>query len=143
MALTYNYDHPDELAFVRTYLMNMPSVLRPTEPGDPSVPSEAYGALPVVNHGRWVIGCPFCNSAQLAFQRQTVFWCVECGNETVQSQWLSVRWPIDSEMADITAALEARPDWTSRNWVTGQPVPELWAENIEHQVIPANMRMGR
>lgn len=140
MAMTYNYDYTDEIAFVRSYLNAMPPEHRPAYPGDPATPSEAYAALPVVNWGRWVIGCPFCNSAQLAFPRQSVFWCVECGNALANGLWLSVRWPLDSEMVDITAALEVRPDWSSRNWVTGEVVTRLWGENIEHQLTPSDFR---
>jgi hypothetical protein len=75
--------------------------------------AEAY-----VNHGRWMVDCPWgCRSAQHASKSDHRFFCVECDSGATKA-WCHVTWPSDLEVAAIEAALGLRPDVTKRNWLT-------------------------
>lgn len=101
--------------------------------------AEAY-----VNHGNWMIDCPFgCNSAQHASRKDHRFFCVECDSGGTNS-WVRVSWPDEDETAAIEAALGVRPEIPTRNWLTAnmraashQPpeaVLDLVADNEAHGV---------
>lgn len=84
--------------------------------------------LPVeVNHGRWIVNCPFCPGAELADPDDPRFFCLSCGNADANHEWLRVRWPVDKEV--IEAVLLARPKDETQNWKEGEPVDKLQAEN--------------
>ena len=84
-----------------------------------------------VNHGNWMVDCPFpgCNSAQYASRTDHRFFCVECGRG-----WAPVAWPGDLDVAAIEAALSIRPESSTRNWAPGETVAELQADNAAHGV---------
>ena len=85
-----------------------------------------------VNHGRWLVDCPFgCASAQHAVRSDRRFFCVECSNGGT-CMWVPVVWPDDDQVAAIEELLEARPDPTTRNWRPGEPVDSLADENTAH-----------
>lgn len=88
-----------------------------------------------VNGGRWVVRCPFCNSAQHASHTDPRFMCVPaphgCSNESVGGKWLKVQWPKNPEL--IEAALSPRP-MPNRNWKPGESIDYLLAENAAHGV---------
>lgn len=88
-----------------------------------------------VNHGRWIIDCPRCNTG----------WCVrpetpsllldarggahsECSCGAV----LVVQFP--NETAEIDRLLAVRPDDLNRNWRTPETVFDLRIENAAHGV---------
>jgi hypothetical protein len=83
--------------------------------------------LAYANHGRWVAGCPRCNSAEHLRERERYFRCQLCGFND------RLRWPRNHKQ--IEAALAPRPT-PNRNWYPGETVGELIAENIEHGIIP-------
>jgi|ETNmetMinimDraft_23_1059889.scaffolds.fasta_scaffold120158_2 hypothetical protein len=90
-----------------------------------------------INHGRWVIECPDCNGAQIASEEERRFWCLGCGNASVNFAWRHVRMP--RERADIEAVLLRRPAARSdkaitRNWLPGETLRELEMENASHGV---------
>jgi hypothetical protein len=88
--------------------------------------------LPVrVNHGRWVVDCPVCLSAQLASFTEQRFLCAECGNVSVGGKWLSIVWPPDA--VAIENALVIRPT-ENRNWLPGETVADLRRENTGHGI---------
>lgn len=88
--------------------------------------------LPVrVNHGRWVVDCPVCLSAQLASFTDPRFLCVTCGNVNVDGKWFRLAWPANA--AAIEAALVIRPT-ENRNWSPGETVADLRRENTEHGI---------
>lgn len=62
-----------------------------------------------VNHGRWLVGCPRCNSAQYATLSDPRFWCALCGYG-----WAAVTFP--EELQLIEATLMARPSPLNRNF---------------------------
>lgn len=92
-------------------------------------------ALAFVEHGRWLVRCPFCPSAQIASRTKRRFFCVECGHVAQEDHpsWLAVQWPTQWER--IEQLLGRRPDRMSRNWVVGEPVERLEAENAAHNVL--------
>jgi hypothetical protein len=86
-----------------------------------------------VNHGRWVVRCPFCAGAQLAHPDRTDrFFCIDCLNDLAGRQWISVTWPDD--VSAIESVLELRPEVTTRSWWPHETVEDLRAENIAHGV---------
>jgi hypothetical protein len=92
-----------------------------------------------VNHGRVVADCPRggCASAEALTPGQGTFYCTACQHVA------SVEWP--DGLAEIVAALEARPALATRNWFPaghelalragcphGQSAAELDAETREY-----------
>ncbi len=77
--------------------------------------------------GRWVVDCPWCGSAQLACRTDPRFMCVECGNAGVGGAYRPVAWP--KAAAAIERLLDARPSPRHQNWVPGETVGQLAAEN--------------
>jgi phage terminase large subunit GpA-like protein len=84
-----------------------------------------------VNHGRWVVRCPFCASAQIASHTDPKFWCPECEMADVAGQWVEVVWPEDAEA--IEELLVRRPA-INRNWSHGETTQYLNRENEVHGV---------
>ena len=81
-----------------------------------------------VNHGRWVADCEACRSA-LRVSPGDEFTCLECGHHDAD-----VFWPDD--WADIDAVLALRPSILNRNWLPGETLDDLRAENLEHGLVP-------
>lgn len=90
-------------------------------------PEPEYLAYAEVSHGRWIVRCPFCRSAQLASKEDHRFFCVECLNEVAGRRWVRVVWPEEPE--PIEAALLARPERAFMHWRKGEPVEALLVEN--------------
>ena len=84
----------------------------------------------VVNHSRWIVQCPICNSAQVAARDDHRFFCIECENGG--RGWVTVIWPEDADA--IEEVLMLRPDRNTRSWVPGETVEDLLAENDAHGV---------
>jgi hypothetical protein len=85
-----------------------------------------------VNEARWIVECPFCASAQVGSPEDPRFLCVECVNAPVDGAYVHVRYPSPSGRAEIEEALAARPHRANVNWVPGETVTELIAQNIEN-----------
>lgn len=83
------------------------------------------------NYGRWIAECPDCQGAQLACRTDPRFLCNECGNVTVGGLWRPVIWPAD--VTGIETALQNRP-LGNQNWVPGEQVSDLKADNAKHGV---------
>jgi hypothetical protein len=103
--------------------------LIPDPAGDPQ-PGDAP-VVAYVNHGRWVAQCE-CMSAQLVSPADPRFFCVECFNVAVDGRWRAVTFPAGSEVEEIEAVLELRPERKRQNWEPGETVERLVAENLEH-----------
>lgn len=84
-----------------------------------------------VNHGRWIVRCPFCPGAQLASVADRRFFCLDCLHvgTKAEGRWIHVSWP--SARADIERVLLTRPAASTRNWSWGERVQDLVAENRE------------
>ncbi len=107
-------------------------VRRDVAPFRPSGVSTKATAYAEINHGRWIVRCPFCASAQLASKTDKRFFCIECLNEAVGRRWVRVTWPAEAEA--IEATLLVRPDERNRNWRPGETAADLARENIERGV---------
>lgn len=82
------------------------------------------------NHGRWVVLCE-CGGAQLASADDPRFFCVSCLNERQGGKWRPVTWP--EQRSDIEQVLRERFT-ENANWLPGESVEQLRAENIENGV---------
>jgi hypothetical protein len=90
-------------------------------------------ATAVVNHGRWIVPCPWCFSAQMASRSDRRFFCVECGNAGAGGMWVRVVWP--PAFREIEALLCMRPDPRNRSWLANETLADLLAENQANGVI--------
>ena len=77
-----------------------------------------------VNHGRWLADCP-CG-AKMAVDREWAHgYCAGCGSKAL------VDWPTVDKMEKIERQLRRRP-LPHANWLPGETIAELKAENVEH-----------
>ena len=83
-----------------------------------------------VNHARWVVDCPNCNSAETAWE-DGYFMCSECHNSDVGGKLKRVVMPINRK--GIENALSVRQP-LNRNWFINETLDDLIAENIKHGV---------
>lgn len=79
------------------------------------------------NHGRWVVDCPDCNAAQLTHPSDPRFLCNVCGNVGNGRRFRPVIWPRGHEK--LGELLDARADVELQNWLPGETVGDLRAEN--------------
>jgi len=91
-----------------------------------------------INHARWVVSCPTCNSAQLTSPSDKRFFCVECCNVEFGGLWLQVEWPKDPD--GLSRALSTRPRAANRNWSPGETVEDLIAEKRLHHAADKSRR---
>lgn len=117
--------------FVR-YSASRKSMQAPAQDGVTDGEVVAY-----VNHGRWIAECPDCAGAQIVSEKERRFWCLNCGNATVNFAWRHVRMP--QKRTAIETKLVLRPAARSdravtRNWLPGETVEDLQRENAEHGV---------
>lgn len=86
-----------------------------------------------VNHGRWMVSCPFgCGSAQVASETDHRFFCTGsggCANFAVDGKAIPVVWPDADTQSEIEELLMNRPP-VFRNWQPWEPVEKLALENI-------------
>lgn len=78
-----------------------------------------------VNHGRWVVPCPWCPNAQLGDPEVAEFLCNECLNDGT-GKWVVVEYPDD--VVAVEAALDERQRLENRNWLPGESIANLHAE---------------
>ncbi len=88
-----------------------------------------------VDWGRWLVDCPDCNSAAIVSEESRLYWCLTCGNASINFAWRKVQMPRDR--SDIEAALVKRPaaqpdNAVTRNWTPGETVAELEKVNTEN-----------
>jgi len=85
-----------------------------------------------LNHGRWIIPCPNCRSAELADRQSngatwgSPFSCVNCGVGPVD-----VVYPSDGFRAEIESAAAVRP-LEYRNWRPGDRVVDMLEDNARY-----------
>jgi ribosomal protein L37AE/L43A len=110
--------------------------------GPLSEPTEANTSGTVaarINHGRWIVDCPGCNSALVVDLSELVFMCVECGNAANDGKWFAVIVPKNRKA--IEAELLKRPwngrnpaEAVNRNWEPGETLATLKQENTDHGI---------
>jgi len=123
------------LIFVRGMYMRMGFGSLP----DPTAGNTSGEVAARINHGRWLVDCPGCNSALVVDLSELVFMCVECGNAANGGKWFAVTVP--RNRAAIEAELLQRP-WNgrnpasaiNRNWEPGETVATLRQENTDHGI---------
>lgn len=100
-------------------------------PNPPKAGIALVAPIPVrANHGRWIVDCPICSSAQLATPDDQRFFCVTCGNINTGGQWRPVTWPSDPKA--IESMLIKRPRIENMNWQPDETIAVLQSENSDH-----------
>jgi hypothetical protein len=81
------------------------------------------------NWGRWLARCPrpLCTNALALDPGQNLFVCTGLGGCGIDAP---VIWPADPQA--IEAILEMRPVGRTRNWLPGETLEDLLAENAAH-----------
>lgn len=85
------------------------------------------------NWGRWIARCvrPWCTNAIALLPGQVEFRCNgadSCGLDAV------IVWPADPEAIEVVLAM--RPVRRTQNWLPGETIERLLAENAEHDCLP-------
>ena len=88
--------------------------------------------LAEINHGRWLVRCPFCSGAEEAEPGEPIFYCQSCGNADNDGHVMSVKFP--ENRTEIEAVLLMRPDIGTRNWTATETWADLAKENQEHDI---------
>ena len=81
-----------------------------------------------IEHARFIVDCPNCNSAEFAFE-DNLFFCSQCKNSDIQGKARRVIMP--PERKQIEEILGKRPI-INRHWNPGETVEALQNENILH-----------
>jgi len=79
-----------------------------------------------IDHARWIVDCPNCNSAEYAFDND-LFWCSECNNSDV-TRVRMVRIPQGPRRELIEQLLSIRKI-KNRNWNSSESIQDLEEEN--------------
>jgi len=98
---------------------------------EPGPPWRGVRARAELNHGRWIVSCPYCPGAMPASEADHRTLCLDCLHEgtSASGRWIPVDWPRDR--AAIEAAVAGRPA-ENRNWSPGETAAHLRAENRAH-----------
>lgn len=136
---------PDDVTAEEVAELRMPAglpVRRPTivRPGEPPIFREsgtARGrALAVVAAGRWRVLCPTCGNAEAAHTssggRVELYRCSRCHNSAAGKRPFQVLWPSREQAGRIERILACRPQLETRNWIPGESLHMLCAENVQH-----------
>lgn len=81
---------------------------------------------PYINHGRWVVNCPFCQGAEVIWNDDLCFLCLSCFNNKANFQPIKVTFP--KLRQTLEQILNKRPLAANRNWA-GESVQQLKDEN--------------
>lgn len=83
-----------------------------------------------VYRGYWIVDCPTCRSAELAWRDDPRFLCSNCLNQANGGRC----WPVAVPPAAraIEALLRLRPDPATRNWLPGESLLVLARQNRDH-----------
>lgn len=106
----------------------------PSSTGDAALP-QGIAAGPSVSarieQGRWIADCPTldCSGAEFVSFDSPVFFCCECRNAAFGNKTLPMDAPSGKTKTDIEAVLLARADRVNRNWLSGETLAHLKAEN--------------
>lgn len=131
---------PEEVAELRMpkgLPARRPNIVLPGEPPIFREHGTARGrALVIVVGGRWLIQCPTCPQRVPAHTpaggRVELFRCPLCHNSAAGKRPFPVLWPSRAQADRIAMVLRCRPDPQTRNWVPGESLHMLCAENIQH-----------
>lgn len=96
------------------------------DPLDTGSPVSAY-----ILHGIWKARCE-CAGCEVVDLDEPLFMCCSCWNRAEGHRWRPVVLPDEREA--IERALLLRPMVENRNWLAGESLAALEAENVEHGV---------
>lgn len=82
-----------------------------------------------LNHGRWVVECAYCPSAEAVAIGATTF---VCRNQQCTHYLEAQSCVLPDNATDIEEVVMFRPDAKNRNWVPGETVETLLIENLTH-----------
>ncbi|SCZ80386.1 hypothetical protein [Acidaminobacter hydrogenoformans] len=111
------------LTFVRNFMKRYGVYVKRRISGTP-VPAE-------VNHGRWIVKCPFCAGAEVISTHDPVFYCLSCLNIKNDGDLLPVLIP--DNYREIEAELRDRKNEANQNWAPGERLDQLIKENEERK----------
>jgi hypothetical protein len=83
-----------------------------------------------VHRGYWIVDCPTCRSAELAWRDDPRFLCTSCLNQANGGRCWPVAFPRNASA--IEAVLRLRPDPATRDWLPGEGTARLRRENLDH-----------
>ncbi len=78
-----------------------------------------------IEHSRWIVDCPNCNSAEFAFE-DNVFFCSYCNNSDIKGKSRKVKFP--KERKEIEEVLSVR-QIKNRHWYPNETLDKLKTEN--------------
>lgn len=84
-----------------------------------------------IEHARYLVDCPNCNSAEFAFE-DNLFFCSLCKNSNIQGKVRKVKMPANRKQ--IEDVLSVRPI-KNRHWQEPETVDDLDKENKKMGVI--------
>lgn len=91
-----------------------------------------------VNHGRWVVDCPECPSAQMGDPADPRFLCAECA-----AGWCKVVYPSAEFIEQLEELFRIVPQQRNMNWVPGETLDEL-AQSIQDGLkLPKDHKLPR
>jgi hypothetical protein len=79
-----------------------------------------------IEHGRWVVTCINCSTSALTQPEWRLACCGECG-----CQMRKVVIPIDYQKIEEILLLRLRRE--NQNWLPGETLEQLFAENLAHK----------
>jgi len=88
-------------------------------------------AVAEANHGRWIVKCPWCPSAQVASESKA-FFCYACNNGGL-GKVVPVTWPDATLRGQVETLLAVRL-MANQNWLPGETAADLTAENIANKI---------
>ncbi len=93
------------------------------------IPKEADSTVVYaeINHGRWIVKCPWCAGAELADKQDKRFFCLSCFNSKISGKYAKVEFP--DEIKQIEKELLKR-DIKNQNWLPGEILEQLKSEVV-------------
>jgi hypothetical protein len=92
-----------------------------------------------LNHGRWMADCPLihelqpCIGAECVTEDDKVFYCLSCGNQEVDGDFIKVKFPPPGQRKKFEQSLALRPE-SLRNWNPGETPEKIAKENKKHGI---------
>ena len=83
-----------------------------------------------VNHGRWIVKCPWCAGATILVDEDRRFFCADCCNAGAGFKYVPVK--VRPDRAAIDAQLMKRPNPVNRNCFPEESLDDLIQEDALH-----------
>lgn len=113
-----------DMRVVHGWVKGEPNPALPKRPTK-TLPSKKAHVWAFVEHGRWLVSCPWCPNAQFAPLNDPRFYCVECRNAQAGGEYITVLVPTPAEVAQIEKLLERVWHVGYRNWYANETVDVL------------------